>query len=122
MADSELIVRLGQAKQRLRAARTRTQKRVQQCQKLVSKAIVLMEKYDQLEERVSRKSGTQLRGRRAQKGSNLDAVGMLSTMKKALANVDGLVMVPQDGEAVRNLKSDLLNTVANLQFRRILGR
>jgi hypothetical protein len=118
MAD-ELTARVRQAKRWQQAARARAQERVERSEKLVSKAIVSLEKYDQLEQRAMRKLG-QLRP--AHKKSDHDRVGMLPAMKEALASAERLVMVPQDDTAVRNLKSDLLGAVANLQFRKIVRR
>jgi hypothetical protein len=116
---NELTARIRQAKQWQQAARARSQERVKQSEKLISKAIMLLEKYDQLVERATHKLG-QLRP--ADKKLDHDRVGMLPAMKEALASVERLVMVPQEDKAVRNLKSDLLGAVVNVQFRKIDGR
>jgi hypothetical protein len=120
MANPELIVRVEQAKQRLKAARLRTQECREGTEKLIATAIALLEKYDQLEQRARRKSGREPGGS-AHKRSN-HGVAMLPAMKEALADVERVVMVPQDDKAFRNLKSDLRRTIANLQFRKILSR
>ena len=113
---NELAARVRQAKWWQQAAHARAQERVERSEKLVSKAIGLLEKYDQLEQLAMRKLG-QLRP--SHKKSDHDKVGMLPAMKEALASVEHLVMVPQGDKAVRNLKSDLLGAVATLQFRNI---
>jgi len=116
---NDLTARVRQAKQWQQAARARSQERVKQSEKLISKAIMLLEKYDQLVERATRKIG-QLRP--ADKKLDHDKVGMLPAMKEALASVERVVMVPHDDKAVRNLKSELLGAVVNLQFRKIVDR
>jgi hypothetical protein len=54
---NDLTARVRQAKQWQQAARTRSQECVKRSQKLVSKAIGLLEKCDQLEQRATRKLG-----------------------------------------------------------------
>ena len=122
MAHPETHGRVDRAKQRLKAARLQTQQCKERTDKVVASAIALLEKYDQLEQRTRRKSGSQLRGQPAYKGTNDDGVEMLAAMKQALANVESVVMLPNDNEALRNLKSDLRSAVANLQFRKIVSR
>jgi hypothetical protein len=121
VANPELMARVNEAKQRLRAARLRTQQCKEGTEKLVATTIALFENYDQLEQRARRKLANQPRGS-ADKKSNHDRLGMLPAMKEALANVERVVMVPSNDPALRKLKSDLRSAVANLQFRKIVSR
>jgi hypothetical protein len=98
MANPERIAGLDQAKERLRAARVRTEQCRERTDKLIASAIALLGKYDQLEQRAKRKFDNQVLGP-APKSSNHDGVGMLPAMKQALANVESVVMVPQDDES-----------------------
>ena len=111
-----------QAKQRLQAARLRTQECQKKSERIVSKAIALLEKYDVLEKRAASKLGKRASGYSAPKTSNQQALGMLPAIKQALANVERVVMVPSNDKALRNLKSDLRNAVAKLQFKKIVNR
>ena len=118
----ERLSTVEQAKQRLQAARVRAQECKEKTEKIISKAIALLEKYDVLERRAAGKLGKRASGYPAQKTSNHDALGMLPAMKQALANVERVVMVPSDDKALRTLKSDLRSTVAKLQFNKIVNR
>jgi hypothetical protein len=122
MPTPERLSMVEQAKQRLQAARLRTQECKEKSERIVSKAIALLEKYDVLEKRAASKLSKRLSGYPAQKTSNPDSIGMLPAMKQALANVERVVMVPSDDKALRNLKSDLRSAVAKLQFRKIVSR
>jgi len=122
MAIPERLSRVEQAKQRLKAARVRTRACKEKTEKIVSKAIVLLEKYDVLEKRATSRLGKRASGYPAQRTSNDDALGMLPAMKQALASVERVVIVPSDDKALRNLKSDLRGAVAKLQFKKIVNR
>jgi hypothetical protein len=122
MPTPERLLRVERARQRLQAARVRAQECKEKTEKMVSKAIALLEKYDLLETRAASKLGKRASGQRAQKTSNHDALGMLPAMKQALANVERVVMVPSDDKALRTLKSDLRSAVAKLQFNKIVSR
>jgi hypothetical protein len=120
MNNPELGTRVEDAKQRVQAARARTQACGEKSQRLIRKALALLAKYDELEQRARRKFDKQiaLRPQPAHKRAHRDELSMLLAMNNALASVENTVLKPSDGTAFRKLKSDLLNAAAVLRFRR----